>query len=254
MNSPEERFEQHLDLAGVPIWAVHRGSIANAAACGTILFYHGFGVDISVQAKELASLADAGFLALGVDAVGHGRRRWDDFESRFGSPGPRFEAAFMKVIRETVAEIPALLDELIDSGIVQADRIGIGGISMGGYVTYSVVPLERRIRVAVPLLASPTWKSLHGLRASDLPERFFPVALLAQTAGGDTSVPPHHARRFHQTLQSHYRDAPERLRYVEFPGCDHLMPEAEWEQLWKNVVAWFRRFLADADPSEGARP
>ena len=58
---------------------VHVGEAREAAWRGTLLFYHGFVASKESQFKELDSLARAGFLAIGVDNVGHGARRYPDF-------------------------------------------------------------------------------------------------------------------------------------------------------------------------------
>jgi hypothetical protein len=75
------------------------------------------------------------------------------------------------------------------------------------------------------------------------PGRFFPTALLVQTAGADATVPPAAAREFCEELIPYYRSAPERLRYVEHPGESHLFSPDGWDRAWTEVLAWFDRFL-----------
>ena len=69
------------------------------------------------------------------------------------------------------------------------------------------------------------------------------VALLSQTAGADTHVPPGATQAFHQRLTPSYATAPDRLAYIEFPGVDHDLSEHAWKQAVENMVAWFQRFL-----------
>jgi hypothetical protein len=67
-------------------------------------------------------LADAGFLAIGIDIVGHGERRYPDFEQRF--PGhdqphaydPAIEANFLSDVLSTAQEVPAIIDDLLARG------------------------------------------------------------------------------------------------------------------------------------------
>jgi alpha-beta hydrolase superfamily lysophospholipase len=51
-----------------------------------VFWFHGFGVDKETHRKELEQLARAGFLAVGVDAAGHGARRLPDLDARQAAP------------------------------------------------------------------------------------------------------------------------------------------------------------------------
>ncbi|MFC1707495.1 hypothetical protein ACFL59_11895, partial [Planctomycetota bacterium] len=154
---------KRLQVAGVPSVLVFADSVEAAVQRGTILFYHGLGVSKLAHLPELRRLARAGFLAIGLDNVGHGERRYPDYEDRF-SP-PRSDAAFFEVVRETAAEVPSVLDELVRLGLAQNDRLGVGGISLGGYIAYGAVLADRRLRVATPVIGSPVWNgcSAHSL-------------------------------------------------------------------------------------------
>ena len=105
---------------------------------GTILVYHGFRSCIEDQRIELRWLAKAGFLAVGVDAVGHGQRGGMDLEN-LPSEGVR------ELVVRTASEIPRLLLDLEE---VQPalGPFGITGTSMGGYIAYEAVLRERARR------------------------------------------------------------------------------------------------------------
>lgn len=212
-----------------------------------VLVYHGLGASKEVQRKELDWLAGAGFLGIAVDAVGHGERRWPDFEERMRADSAN---AFLEMVRRTVDEIPALVDHLSER--FGPSAFGITGISMGGFITYAAPLVEPRLRAAVSILGSPDWNVGPGTSPSPalleqsphrFPERYPPLALLALNAGRDVNVPAQHARSFVQRLQPLYAGSPERLAYHEYPDAEHFMPEAEWNDLWGRTVDWFRRFL-----------
>ncbi len=133
---------------------------------GTILFYHGLSVGIADQTRELHSLAREGFVVIGVDNVGHGERRYADFEVRFSHDNPEFDACFLDAVAGATAYL--------------------------------------------------------GRRA----------ACSARASAGGTlrSRPAFWARS-------------DRLAYVEFEDAEHLMPEDQWDQLWRNVVHWLIRFV-----------
>ncbi|HEY3355088.1 MAG TPA: alpha/beta fold hydrolase [Polyangia bacterium] len=235
-----------IPLASTPAWLLFRGSLEEAAARGTILFWHGFTACKEVHEKELASLAAHGYLAVGLDAVGHGARRYADFDARFAGSGPAFDVPFLEAVRATAAETPAVVEALRAHGAARPERLGLAGISMGALVAYRAALVERRATAAACLLGSPRWRQPWPESPHLHAGRFFPLALLSQCAGADQAVPPDAARDFHAQLAPLYRAAPERLRYVEIPGVGHFMPEPQWQELWGNVLAWFDRFLAGA--------
>jgi uncharacterized protein len=215
--------------------------VSHGGTLGTVLLFHGLGAHKEANLPELHQLASAGFVAVGVDAVGHGARRYPDFEQRFASSsGPDAPAALYEVVEQTVAEIPQLVDGLAREGLCAAGRLGIAGVSMGGYITFGALLAERRFSAAVSLIGSPLWRPCAERSPHLYPERFPPVALLIQTAGKDSSVPPEQARDFHARLRPHYRPFPERLRYEELPDAVHIMSAAEWQRMITNMVDWFR--------------
>jgi len=216
-----------------------------AGGRGTVLLFHGLGSTKERNAKELTGLACAGFLAVGIDNVGHGERRFADYDQKFSSREGGFEQNFLEAIRETIGEIPDIFDALIEMGYSDPERLGVTGISMGGYIAYGAVTHERRLKAAAPVLGSPRWRVEHSESPHNNPDRFFPTALLTQNAGDDEHVSPRPAKKFCEVLKPYYSEAPERLQHIEFPGVRHIMPEKEWSELWHNVIMWFHRFLKE---------
>jgi len=206
-----------------------------------VLVYHGLGADKEVQRKELVALAEAGLLAVGIDAAGHGERRLPDFEERFAGPWEEVEPLFFSLVTETINEVPAVLDALAATGLAAADRLALFGISMGAYITYGAIPAERRLRAAVALLGSPEWP--HPASPHPRADRFFPTALLSITGEKDVKVPPAGARAFHRALEPRYSSAPERLHYLEIPSAPHMMSEEDWGIAMREAVGWLTRFL-----------
>lgn len=235
----------HLLLASAPTLVMFYGIPEERAKRGTILFYHGFGESKDGYVPILRRLAEAGFLVVGVDGIGHGERRYPDFAERFPPIAPhligneQLEAAFLATVRATAREVPSIIDALIEHRWAHAERIGIVGHSFGGFVTYAAVVADKRIQVAASVVGSPQWR----LPWSESPHlhlnRFFPTALLSQVAGNDTNVLPKFARSLHNQLVPYYVQAPERLQYMEYPDSPHNLNEKDWEQAWDEVTAWF---------------
>jgi uncharacterized protein len=235
-------LREHAVLAGVPALLVARTDFRVAAARGCTVVFHGLGASKDAQLKELESLAGQGFLAVGVDNVGHGERRYPDFDRRLSQNNPEFSENFLRAVLETARETPRLLDALLRQGLAREDRIGALGISMGAFISYTAVTLEPRLRAVVALVGSPAWPL-------DLPasphrqlERFDRVRLLSQTAGRDTVVPSRYARAFHGRLREIYGDYDVRFAYAEYPDSDHLL-EADWDRLWERTLGWFHEHL-----------
>ncbi len=236
-----ERINAFLSTA--PALILYQGDLEKARQKGTILFYHGLGACKESQEKEIVSLAQHGFLTVALDNIGHGQRKYKDFEKKFSMNNPALEYDFTKAVQETAKETPDVIHALLERGLAQAGKIGICGISMGGYIVYSALLNKCGIQAGVSILGSPTWKIQNTESPHHFPERFFPVAFLAMNAGSDRSVPPKFAREFHERLKPFYKASPGRLSYKEYPGADHFMPEKDWNDLWVRTLEWFDSFL-----------
>ncbi len=214
-----------------------------AAKKGTILFFHGLTGSKEAQVLALEDLASSGFLAVGIDAVGHGERRYADFDQRFSDENPDAYREFLNVVIATAQEVPLILDELSRMRLLNREKIGIAGISLGGHIAYAAIPLETRFKVAATILGSPQWKI-------DLPEsphnhldKFSSIRLISQNAGQDEIVSAAYARRFHTILKARYSDYDERFNYIEYPGSGHFMQENDWNHCWAKTLTWFDHHL-----------
>lgn len=220
----------------IPTALVYKGHLQEASQKGCIFFFHGLRASKDVQSKELESLAEHGFLVVGVDNVGHGERLYPDFETRFAPDNPsQFETEFVEAVWGTAQDVTILIDELTQAELIHPGKIGAAGISMGGFIIYSAITLEPRINVAATIVAAPPPQ--HQL------DKFSAVYLLSQNAGLDENVPNHHTRDFHQQLQNYYPDYDNRFAYVEYPDSPHFMREEDWHTCWGQLIGWFETHL-----------
>ena len=222
---------------GVPLLLA--GPEAASTPLPLVLWFHGLGAGKDVHRPELARVAGAGFLAVGVDAVGHGERRRPDLEAR--SAGSREDAlrAVLELASATAGEIPTVVRSLARDGLADARRVAVVGISMGGYLVYRAVQLAPTIvGAAVAILGSPEWP--HDDSPHRRPEAFHRTALLSITAERDENVPPDGARRFHHALAAAHPE-PHRQRYVELPGAPHLMSADDWSTTMDETMQWLTR-------------
>ena len=215
---------------------------ARSVALPTVLWLHGFGADKEVHLPELCRFGEAGLLAVGIDAVGHGQRRFVDLPSQFSRSSPASVEVFHSCVRQTVAELPELIDLLVGRGSSDPARIAVAGVSMGACMVYAAIAGERRFPVEVAMLGSPEPPPADADRQPA--ERCFPTALLSITAGQDNVVPPDAALALHQRLEPRYRARPERLRYREIPRASHFLRPEEWDGAVAEASAWLVSFLS----------
>jgi dienelactone hydrolase len=219
-------------IGGVPLLLAFPP--AGDAPHPAVLWFHGFGVDKEVHRKELQQLARAGFLAVGVDAAGHGARRLPDLDARQAAPRDQALRTMISLAARTADEVPSIVRALADEGLVDAERVGVVGVSMGGYLVYQVVLVEPSIRAAIAILGSPEWPE------GDSPHRhldgFRRTALLSITAERDENVPPAAARELHRRLAAAHPYPVH--RYVELAGAVHLMSEQHWNEAMDETLRW----------------
>jgi uncharacterized protein len=235
-------------VAGVPALVRFRVSPEVAMERGTVLYYHGFGGNKERCEPYLTALADAGFLGVSLDAVGHGDRRLADFDVIFDAErwDAEFEATetdFLKLIDDTAAEVPSVIDDLLARGWARQDGIGICGRSLGGNVSYAAILADRRLSAAASIVGSPEWTLPRAHSPHHHPDRFFPAAILSQAAECDEYVPAGPIRSFHATLEPCYVRQPERVEYVEYPGAGHFLTPELTAESSRRLVAWFQRWL-----------
>lgn len=235
-------------IASVPALLYFHTSRETCAERGTVLFYHGFGGNKEKIEVHSISLAQAGFLVISLDAIGHGQRRFPHFaevfnDERWAREPEATEAHYLTIVRQTAAEVPMIVDKLLSCGWAHLEHLGIGGISMGGEITYAAIVNEPRLRVATPILGSPEWELPWPESPHRHAERFFPVALFSQAAEKDEAVPARSIRAFHEQLAPLYATAPDRLCYLEYPDVGHRLLPHLWETSRQYMVAWFERFL-----------
>ena len=224
------------------------------APWGAVLVYHGLYSNKEGNLKELESLAAAGALGIGVDAVGHGERAHPDLGRWIGEGDTHVN--ILQLVDRTAKEIPALLDAILAERPELKGRFGFCGISLGGFVGFRAMVIEPRIRAMVSLLGSPDW-SMHTRTTDDPqilallakspmshPEKFVGRPLLAINAGQDENVDPAESRQFLERLRPLYGNNVERCAYQEYPDSGHFMREQDWDDAWHRSVSWFRSYLS----------
>ena len=202
-----------------------------------VLWCHGFRADALAHAAELERCARAGFLAVGVDAVGHGARRDEAIASRMQRMGGALPV-MLDLMERTVLELPALIDTLVREHQADAARISLVGISMGAFLAYRAVTAGIPLRAVVALLGSPEWP---GPSSAHLhPGAFRDVSLLSITAEHDVSVPPAAVVRLHRQVDAQFGASSERV-HQQLRGAGHLTSANEWQEAMGHTMSWLQR-------------
>jgi len=235
-----------------------------------IVYYHGV-----VQNKEAyidthllaRRLADAGYAVAIPDAPGHGTRPAG--ATLIGRLRQSLAAEFCSDIDRAGDEAGPLLGWLGAEAGVDGNRLGVCGISMGGFTTAVVAARHRsRIGAAVCIAGSADLRTCMAETDSIAPGRWGPPdrALSVETSARIDRIDPlHHAaayaplpllllhgerdtwnpartsQRFYAALEGHYSGAaPGNLQLTVVPEAVHWPPTKPFVDA---TVAWFDRFL-----------
>ncbi|MGM0599439.1 MAG: alpha/beta hydrolase family protein [Candidatus Rifleibacteriota bacterium] len=235
----------HKNFSNIPTLLLYKESPETAAKKGTIICCHGLDSSKDAWTHDLEAFVQAGFLIVAIDNVGHGERRYDDFSDRFDQNEQKKSDELIKVVKETAAEMPYLINALSNEKLVSKDKLGIFGVSLGGFIVYSSIRKNSEIRAVSSLLGSPEW----WMKPDDIqsphlhPQKFADIRLLAQTAEQDKLVPAQYGEKFHSKLQKLFNDYSERFAYKSFPESGHFMREVDWHEAINNSVEWFQKHL-----------
>lgn len=163
------------------------------------------------------------------DAPGHGHRDDGRLARIAALPDERRAAAIHAIAREWVAELPGLVARCRLRG---AARIGLVGISMGGFTALGALPQPCAFAAVAALLAGPALVDPAAVTPGAPP-------LLLGLAGRDASVPPEPGRRFAREYGAELH---------EYPASEHLMRGEDWADLWTRTGHFLRRHLGDDAP------
>ncbi len=225
-----------------------------------VILSHGFTENKERWTPQLNSLAEHGYYAAALDNHNHGERKEPDFASQVFSGSKLKLHEVRRLIKETAEDISRLIDHFTRSEEVDQDRIGMAGVSMGGFTTFRALVIEKRIKAAAPVISSPYWDDIpqgvpvaddaesqqtlasisHAYSPALFPELFFPRPLLIQIGDQDGHYVPDRVKQFYEQLKSgYYKEEPQRLKLICHEGVGHEFTPA----MWANVMDWFKKYL-----------
>ncbi|CQJ48035.1 esterase [Yersinia rohdei] len=203
----------------------------------TIFFYHGYTSSKEVYAYFAYAFAQAGFRTIAPDAAMHG--------ARFNGDDTQRLSHFWEILKSNIDELPAIKQHYQQAGLIDGERIGVAGASMGGMTTLGALARYPWVSVAADFMGSGYFTSLarqlfppleagRQISPAELERRLSPLAeyelshqlakvanrpLLVWHGEADDVVPAAESVRLVQELKAQELDG--NLTYVTEPGIGH---------------------------------
>lgn len=255
--------ETHTNLISSKMWIHHIPVLTYTDGCHLpkplVIMAHGFTSKKEDLIPFLEDLAREGYFAVGLDNRLHGEREDGGFASVL-SEGSRLNCyKLFYAIKENAEDIRLIIDYFTGEAQVDINRVGMVGISMGGFTTYKALTIDKRIKVAAPLISSPVWgdapvgadiddrpEVINALEElsnkygpSNTPDNFYPTAILMQAGGIDGHFDLGKLKYFHNLLKSSYQEEADRVKLLVHEGVAHTVTPAMWE----NAMEWLKKYL-----------
>lgn len=113
-----------------------------------VIFYHGWRTNKELLLTQGRKLADKGFRVILPDGMHHGERKATEISS---IPS----VTFFSTIQFNIVEYQVLIDYFRARDLIKDDLIGVGGYSMGGMTTASLLATRPEIKVAASIMGTP---------------------------------------------------------------------------------------------------
>ncbi len=228
-----------------------------------VICVHGWTGNKEGMLQHCLRMADAGFLAVAVDARMHGERLDLAFWSKSAENFPR---TFFSVVTETAIDLTQVVDFLEKRPDVDPNRLGLMGVSMGGFVSLIAAQLEKRAKAVASVLGAGDFQFFGERIGSQkvLPfdqqlmshpdeeteklimkcdplsnlKKFPPTALMLMGGSQDPLIPKEGVIQLHGGLEPLYALNPENLKLRMYDVGHEYTREMEAE-----VIQWFTKHL-----------
>jgi dienelactone hydrolase len=255
----------------VPAYAYYK---KGNRAMPVVIFLHGMGGSKEGDAERLRALAGKGFFVLALDAYLHGERKVPgifDPGRKMGDLGEDYSIwVHQSSVSHTARDVSKIIDALSARADVDASRVGVMGISMGGSTCMVLAWREPRISVVVGFIGavdfwydvtktapgpdqdakrkalSPRVRQLVGsLDPQDHKAAVATKALFLANGARDKGIDIQSIKSFVKDLRPSYKDNLDRLKLLEEPEAGHSVTD----RMWTEGIDFLLRHL----PPEKAR-
>lgn len=238
----------------IPLLQVVQAKKADLAL-PTVIYFHGFYGEKENGLTIAYKIAENGFRVLLPDSHLHGER-----SNKLSQV--ELDLSFWDIVIRNIKELDVLKKYLTDEGLAIADRIGIGGTSMGGITTYGALKRHDWIKAAVVLMGTPKMtvfakhlidefnegnekqiseteaeEAIQVLEAYDIslqPDRISDRPVFIWHGDKDAVVPFQHSVEFMEQAGSN-----ERITFLPEKGCGHYVSKLAI----KETATWFETYL-----------
>ncbi|PBB06112.1 MULTISPECIES: alpha/beta fold hydrolase [Salimicrobium] len=223
-------------------------------------YFHGFTSAKEHNLPQAYLLAEKGYRVLLPDSLYHGEREEKLHQQQLN-------LKFWDIVYQNLKELQVLYDELEIRDLLEGDRFGVGGTSMGGITTTAALTMYPWISAACVMMGSPkpvefSKKIIEDVRASggelpvsdeelnslywalstiDLslhPEKLKERPLFFWHGDADPVVPFTHSYEFYNEVESQYRNK-QAIRHIKEPGRDHKVSRSGILEMTK----WLEKIL-----------
>jgi uncharacterized protein len=227
-----------------------------------IFFIHGFESAKEHNLHYAYLLAEKGFRVVLPEAVLHGERHSDTIGKK------QIALHFWDIVMQSINELDVLRQYFENEKLIDSEKIGMVGTSMGGIVTLGSLTRYKWIKAAVSLMGMPYYEKfalwqikelekrgielpfkkdqvdeliakLNMFDLSKQPEKLEQRPLLFWHGKQDPIVPFSYTYDFYDTIKPLYKEVPEKLHFITDEKSGHKVSR---EGVLKTIE-WFDTYL-----------
>ncbi|MFC7062778.1 prolyl oligopeptidase family serine peptidase [Halobacillus seohaensis] len=205
-------------------------------------YFHGFTSAKEHNLPQAFLLAQKGYRVVLPDSLYHGERI-DDLSKR------ELSFKFWDIVYQNLKDLQEIKDELDQRELIENERFGVGGTSMGGVTTSAALTMYPWIQAATVMMGSPKpvefaqklikdvertglqlpineselddlYSSLNSIDLSVQKDKLRERPLFLWHGDADPVVPFEHSYGFYNEVANSYRN-PENIRFLREVGVDH---------------------------------
>lgn len=154
---------RHRFIKKIPVLEVVMDEL-KLAPLPLVIYYHGWQSSKELVLTQARKLAKKGIRVLLPDAMNHGERR-------VGAISTIPAMTFWSSVQFNLAEFSQLTHFYQKQGLIQNEKIGVGGVSMGGITTCALLTQHPEIQVAACIMGTPAPTSYLQLVLRTVAER-----------------------------------------------------------------------------------
>lgn len=273
MNDMKRIITEQYNIHNISVFTVYPEGLL---AMPVVIYLHGY-FGSRKQGLELGHrLAEQGIYFISFDAMDHGERQsirvMDDARQVYPpDTGLDMWLHMIQVIQQSCKDTSLIIDYFENDPKADISRLGITGMSMGGYATYSILTQDDRVKAAVPMIGLPSFhkrfedvwlesstyskwsdelcksneKTLEIMKnIADIdPEKriknFYPKPLLILVGDLDLDQPKKYSIDLYKELKSVYVQKADHLKLSVHDGVGHYVSESMMEE----ACQWFIKHL-----------